>query len=266
MKTLSEFLYRAKPVPSLVLLLGCLITLGIILNRCEKEINPDRTETIDSEITTLKDEKIILVSELDSLKLIARYLDSLIYASKNDRKGLKSQLKAISYERDTLRSYIAKIPSNKIYYQLNNVLYPYIGDTLYRFNENQIGKIYSDVMDFRLIKTENKILLANLTKCEYEANLKDTAIVNRDQQLVKCDSMEAKSNRAIYKLEQKIDQISPNKNTIYTGLIFYQHFPTNKSSIGFSVNYSNEKLSGTFAVDPFNRGVYVGGAVRLKSW
>jgi hypothetical protein len=57
-----------------------------------------------------------------------------------------------------------------------------------------------------------------------------------------------------------------NKNTIYTGLIFYQHFPTNKSSIGFSVNYSNEKLSGTFAVDPWNKGVYVGGAVRLKSW
>jgi hypothetical protein len=243
-----------------------IVLIRDIVKRKVDNSNSDQIETIDSEIATLKDEKIILVSELDSLKLRARYLDSLIYASKNDRKGLKSQLKAISYERDTLRDYIAKIPSNKIYYQLNNVLYPYIGDTLYRFNENQISKIYYDVMDFRLIRAENKLLLTDLAKHESDLMLMDSAIVNRDQQLVKCDSIQVKSNETIYKLEQKIDLISPNKNTIYGGLSFTQNFPTNTSNIFITATYSNEKLSATFGIDPINTGAQIGGSVKIISW
>jgi len=85
---------------------------------------------------------------------------------------------------------------------------------------------------------------------------------------------ETVSQNRIISRETSYQWLSPvEQNTIkkystyiYSGLIFHQNISTNTSSIGITLNYSNEKLTGMVGYDPFNKSVFVGAGLKLFSW
>jgi hypothetical protein len=257
---------------SVIILLIISAVIVFVITKCDKS----EQKQLKGIISLIDAEKEVLQKERDSLDLELRKermyrlaVQDSLKSSQDARDGLSLLLSKVNDKMNDLRDEALKMPSNDVYTWLDKTAYPFMGEKKYLFNDLQIKNIYYTTKNYGLVKEKLALLELDIAECNEQLSWKDSINNSLDKSVNVLTGKNKTSSKEIKLLEQKVTLYQAEKkpvNIVYGGLMFWQNFPTNTSSIGITVNYATERLNGLFGFDPINKGIFVGAGLKIFSW
>ncbi len=239
MKWLSDFLDwfnkqlgRIKTIAVIVLVI--LFAVAAINNGCQREYANDLVERVTGlnvQNDILKKENKEIIQDLDSLKTAYREL-VLKYERTDSIRDVYGEIIAdLKYQRDTLKDYIRKTPTNELYEWLDKIRFPYQGEKIYKFNQPQVSDIYYVTQDYDIVKEENEVLSDDISQCDYQLALKDSLLNNRMQSMALMKSTVRNNNEIILNLEEKVE-VTEDQVKRYKRKLFWWKLGTGVAVVG----------------------------------
>ena len=191
-----------------ILVLIILFCVSAINNGCQRQQAYDLVEKITGlNVYTdiLKKQNAELNIRIDSINSAYKKIQSKLIKSDSIRLYYQNALSDLRHERDSLKDFIIKTPTNVLYDWLNEVRYPYDGEGVYKFNQPQVNDIYFVTKDYDIVKNENETLVSDIGQCNYQLVLKDSLLNNRVESMMLLRSELGNSDKIILNLEQKAE-------------------------------------------------------------
>ena len=191
----------------LISVLLALLLFSAVNNGCQRKRVINLVEdltTLNVENDILKKQNDELNTQLDSTNSSYKKIEAKLKLSDSIRIANENTISNLRHERDSLKDFIIKTPTNILYTWLDEIRYPYDGDRIYKFNEPQVKDIYFDVKDLDITKKENEVLTSDISECNYQLFLKDSLIENRLSSINLLTTSLENKDKVIGNLEQKI--------------------------------------------------------------